>query len=349
MTSRSVTGTALVVALALLAGACGGSSKSSKPDGKTVIAQVAGIDVKRSDLDAQLKQQLAQLKTAGQKVPAVGSKEYLQIKQALVARLVQKAEIAAAATEKKVKVSDGDVTKQLDKIKQANAYTNGKFDSAKWTKALKQSSTNEAQLRDELVTYIQQQKLTAILTKNIKATPADVRVYYKTNKAVEFTTQATREVRHILVKTQAKANELYAKLATSDAQFAALAKANSLDGSKAQGGSLGKITKGATVPPFDKVAFSIATGTVSKPVKSQFGWHLIEATKGVVAASVRPLDAALSKQIKTKLETQKKQTAVQTWFTTYQKKVEKEIVYAKGYAPPKVSTTATATTTGSTT
>ena len=347
MTSRSITGAVLVVALALVAGACGGSSKSSAPDGKTVIARVSGIDVKRSELDTQIKQQLAQLKAAGQKVPATTSKEYLQIKQALVSRLVQRAEIDAAASENKVEVTDADVTAQLDKIKKANAFTNGKFDAAKWAKALKQSSTNEAQLRAELVTYIQQQKLTAIVTKNVKVTPAELKAYYKTNKAAEFTTQESREVRHILVKTQAKANELYAKLAVSDAQFAALAKANSLDGSKAQGGSLGKVTKGATVPPFDKVAFSIATGTVSKPVKSQFGWHLIEATKDAVASSVRPLDAALTKQIQTKLLAQKKQTTVQSWFTAFQKKVEKGIVYAAGFAPPK--TTTTATTTGSTT
>ena len=349
MTSRTITGAALLVALALIVGACGGSSKSSTPDGTNVIARVAGIDIKRSELDAQLKQQLAQLKTAGQKVPASSSKEFLQIKQALVARLVQKTEIDAAAKENKVVVSDDDLTKQLDKIKQANGYTNGKFDAAKWGKALKQSNTTEAQLRTELVTYIEQQKLTAIVTKNVKVTPADVKAYYTANKAAQFTTQESREVRHILVKTLAKANALYAKLATSDLQFAALAKANSLDGSKAQGGSLGKITKGATVPPFDKVAFSIATGTVSKPVKSQFGWHLIEATKDAVAATVRPLDATLTAQIRTKLASQKKQTAVQVWFAAYQKKAAKAIVYAKGFAPPKVSTTATATTTGSTT
>ena len=353
MTFRSLPGLALVVMLALSVAACGDSSKkSSSTSGasadSSVIATVAGIDVKRSDLDSQLTQQLAQLKKAGQKVPAASTQQYKQIKQALVARLVQKAEIDAAAKERKIVVSDADVTKQLDKIKKANAYTNGKFDDAKWKKALASSSTTEDALKGELVTYIEQQKLTEVVTKDVKVTDAQVRAYYVTNKATEFTTKATREVRHILVKQKTKADTLYAKLASSDAQFAALAKANSLDGSKSQGGSLGSITKGSTVAPFDKVAFSIATGTVSKPVKSQFGWHLIEATKAVVPANVRALDAAAGKQIRAKLLTQAKQTAVQSWFAAYQKKVEKGITYAKGYAPPKTSTSTSTTGTSDT-
>ncbi len=147
-------------------------------------------------------------------------------------------------------------------------------------------------------------------------------------------------MRHILVKQKALADKIYQKLATSDAQFAALAKKYTIDpGSKKNGGQLGSIQKGQTVPSFDKVAFSAATGKVSKPVKSSYGWHVIEATADTVPASQKPLDAALKKTIRTSLLTQKKQSVANKWFTAFQKKLEKSVRYAAGMAPPKTTST----------
>ena len=99
-------------------------------------------------------------------------------------------------------------------------------------------------------------------------------------------------VSHILVDTKDKADDLKRQLAAG-ADFAALAKANSTDpGSKDQGGDLGCKPKGAYVAEFDAAAFSLPVGTVSEPVKTQFGYHLIlvrerrAARSGEVAADV---------------------------------------------------------------
>jgi parvulin-like peptidyl-prolyl isomerase len=150
-------------------------------------------------------------------------------------------------------------------------------------------------------------------------------------------------VRHILVKSKALADKIYAQLATSDAQFAALAKKYSTDpSSKARGGQLvPPIKKGQTVPVFDKVAFTAATGQVAKPIKSAYGWHVIEATADTVPSSLRPLDKTLKAQIRSTLLTQKKQSVANKWFTTFQKKIEKNVRYAAGLAPPKQTSTST--------
>ena len=84
------------------------------------------------------------------------------------------------------------------------------------------------------------------------------------------------EARHILVDTEEKAKELYDKVAAGE-DFAKLAEANSNDpGSKADGGKLGYFSKGQMVKEFEDAAFALKKGEVSKPVKTQFGWHVIK-------------------------------------------------------------------------
>ena len=84
------------------------------------------------------------------------------------------------------------------------------------------------------------------------------------------------QARHILVDTEDKAKDIVTKLA-SGGDFAALAKENSSDpGSKEDGGMLGYFSKGQMVPSFEEAAFALKKGEVSKPVQSQFGWHVIK-------------------------------------------------------------------------
>ena len=77
----------------------------------------------------------------------------------------------------------------------------------------------------------------------------------------------------------AKAKDIRAKI-VAGGDFAELAKAESDDaGSGANGGSLGDFTRGRMVPPFDEAAFTLKVNEVSEPVKTQFGYHIIQVTK----------------------------------------------------------------------
>lgn len=81
---------------------------------------------------------------------------------------------------------------------------------------------------------------------------------------------------HILVETEEQALELKQQIADG-AAFADLAKAHSACPSGQSGGSLGQFKQGDMVPEFDAVIFSdLPLGEVSEPVKTQFGFHLIE-------------------------------------------------------------------------
>lgn len=111
--------------------------------------------------------------------------------------------------------------------------------------------------------------------------------------------------RHILVETEEEANSIYERLQNGE-DFTELAKELSLDtGSGANGGDLGWFGRGAMVAPFEEAAFSLEIGEISEPVKSDFGYHIIQ----VLGHQENPLNA-------TQFE-QKKETEFTDWLTAF--------------------------------
>ena len=88
-------------------------------------------------------------------------------------------------------------------------------------------------------------------------------------------TRAT--ARHILVPTEEQADALKSKI-TEGADFAELARVHSQCPSGSRGGDLGEFMPGQMVKEFNDVCFGEAVGVVHGPVKTQFGYHLIEVT-----------------------------------------------------------------------
>lgn len=88
-------------------------------------------------------------------------------------------------------------------------------------------------------------------------------------------TKAT--ARHILVESEQKCQELKEKIANGT-DFAEIAKEFSSCPSGKNGGDLGEFGPGMMVPEFDKVVFSAPINEVQGPVKTQFGYHLLEVT-----------------------------------------------------------------------
>ncbi len=89
---------------------------------------------------------------------------------------------------------------------------------------------------------------------------------------------ASAKARHILVATEAQCVELKGKI-EAGADFADVAKQHSSCPSSRQGGDLGEFGPGQMVPEFDKVVFSAEVNKVQGPVKTQFGYHLLEVTE----------------------------------------------------------------------
>jgi peptidyl-prolyl cis-trans isomerase C len=90
-------------------------------------------------------------------------------------------------------------------------------------------------------------------------------------------TMTTASARHILVDTEEKCLELKDKIDAGE-DFGDVARAHSNCPSKAQGGDLGQFSPGMMVKEFDAVVFSADINSLQGPVKTQFGYHLLEVT-----------------------------------------------------------------------
>ena len=89
---------------------------------------------------------------------------------------------------------------------------------------------------------------------------------------------ATATARHILVEDEQVCKDLKTQIENGDTTFEEAAQSYSQCPSGNEGGNLGSFGEGAMVPEFDEVVFKEAVGVVHGPVKTQFGYHLLEVT-----------------------------------------------------------------------
>ena len=180
-------------------------------------------------------------------------------------QMVQEALINQYAKNNNITVTDAEIAQREDQLK-AN------FPSGSWDEMLKARNLTEADVKTALREQI---ILDKALAKDVTITPAQVKQYFDKNHAA-FDKPEQVQARHILVPDLATANKIEAQLKAGK-NFADLAKQYSTDpGSKDKGGDLGWFRRGQMVPAFDKVAFSLPVGAISQPVKSPFGYHIIQ-------------------------------------------------------------------------
>lgn len=119
---------------------------------------------------------------------------------------------------------------------------------------------------------------------SVTVTPKEVEQYYKGHQN-EFRRPASAAVKYVTLDRSPTAADSAAALnrvrdvrqAAATGDFAEVAKAESADSvSGREGGSLGKLGRGQTVPAFEQAAFSLPVGQVSEPVLTQFGYHIIK-------------------------------------------------------------------------
>jgi parvulin-like peptidyl-prolyl isomerase len=341
---RSILLPALLLALAVAAVGCGGGDEEDAAVPGDAVAVVGDKEISRARFDLLITQAEATFKARKQEFPKLGTPEYEQLKQAVLRSLIEEAEFQVGAEELGIEVSEEDVDKRLEELKQEFFQGN----EEKYKQELEKQGLSEQQVRAQLRNQLLSERIFKEVTKDVEVTDQEVEDYYEENKA-QFGTPQSRNVRHILVKSKAKADELYARI-KGGADFAPLARKFSQDPSSAEQGGKFAAEKGATVPPFDKAVFSLKTGQLSKPVKTEFGWHIIEATSVIKPASTKPL-SEVEQSIRQQLLQQQQNDAMNKWVADLKKRLAGDIAYAAGFKPAPTTTAPTtggdgATTTG---
>lgn len=157
-------------------------------------------------------------------------------------------------------ITDEDIEAEFDKY--AEQYGD-QFDSL-----LQQSGFTEETFKDNLRFEVLKNKAIA---ETVEVTDDEIKKYYE---------QAKYELngRHILVETAEEAAAVVEEL-KAGGDFAKIAKEKSVDtASGAEGGELGWFTVGAMVPAFNDAAYALKLNTISEPVQSDYGFHIIEIT-----------------------------------------------------------------------
>ena len=327
---------ALIAVLALAACGGGGTSSADVPEG--AVAVVGDKTVTKEEFDQLIEQQKKSAEAQKQDFPAPGTAQYEALKATLVKGLVEQKEWELEGEAMGVQVTDQEIETELNKLKQQ--YFKG--DEQKYSAELAKQGLTDEDVRNELRTRILTNKIYEAVTKKVTVSDADIQAYYDKN-STQYQQPASRDVRHILVKNEALAQKLHDQI-QGGADFAKLAEKYTQDqASKADGGKFTAF-KGRTVAPFDKFVFSAKTGELSDPIKTEFGWHVIEVLSAVKPATTTPLDQ-VKDQIKSTLLTTKQNAAMKAWIAALPAKYADEVAYAPGYAPASATDTSGGSTT----
>jgi foldase protein PrsA len=273
--------------------------------------------------------------------------QYDQFKGEVLGFLIRSTWLDQEATRMNVKVTGKEVQKQIDDIKKQQFTQQGSYEKFLQSAGL----TNEDVLFQQRVRELQN-KITSKVTKG-KDTVTDAQIadYYNKHQS-QFSTQERRNVRIVLTKTKAKAQQAKSAL-QSGGSWKSVAKQYSIDqATKNKGGELqGGVAKGQQEKALDTAIFAADKGKLTGPVKTQFGWYVFEVEK-VTKGKQQSLDESKA-NIKQQLAQQQQNAALKKFGDDYRKRYKATTDCRKGYevddcknAPKKkASTTSTGQTT----
>jgi peptidyl-prolyl cis-trans isomerase C len=272
-----------------------------------VIAKVNGEKVERWELETAIKGVEGR---AGSPIPP---DRHDEIVRGLIDQLVAFHVLSQEAHARKLDATDTDVQARMGQFK-------GSFpDEKAFQQALSAQGMTLDQLQKQTRMGLEVTKvLDAEVTSKIAVPETEVDAFYKENTE-RFKQGETVHASHILIGVPQGADAATKQAARAKAQqvlkqvkaggdFAALAKANSQDGSAQNGGDLGFFPKGQMEPTFEKVAFSLKPGTTSGLVETPFGFHIIKVLERRAPRTASLEEAA--PQIKEFLTSQQRQSKI---------------------------------------
>jgi parvulin-like peptidyl-prolyl isomerase len=274
----------VTIVLALLVTACGGSA------GADVAATVGDVEITAAEVDTAVDRRASSPGTASELAADESGAAEQNLTAGVLTTLIRTEILRQAAEERDVQVSDDEIAEQRDLlVEQAGGEEalQDVIDSANISE-----DEIEANLRDQVI----QTKITSQLAEGVD--DAAVQDAYENDPQGRYGPKVA--VRHILTEKRAEAQDAIDRIESGE-EFGEVASEVSIDpGSAQNGGDLGEIGRGMTVPAFEEAAFGAKVGKLVGPVKSDFGFHVLEVTDKVPAPDL----ADVRQQIRTELEAQ---------------------------------------------
>lgn len=309
------------------------------PEG--AIAQVGAALVSQSQFD-DLK---AAYEAAGRAPDESKQPEdYRKFEQGLAEYLVVLEVLRQEAATFDVTVTDRDVDEEIAKMKAMFQGDEERFEAALESQDLTLEQL-ERSIRETLLIDL----MKAAVAKDVTVTEEEVKAYYDSHKS-EYVEQESREVRHILIspfKTLAggavssTASEGEWQAAKSEAEKVRTDIQNGADfitqveqysddeATNEDGGDLGAIIRGQMVPAFEEAVFTLQKGDLSEPVRTQFGYHIIQVTD--ITPERQIAYDQVKESIRTTLLNQQQTETWERWLAETQ--TELGVSYLEGYAP----------------
>jgi foldase protein PrsA len=243
--------------------------------------------------------------------------EYDTLKREVMQFLIQAEWVQQEAEKRDIDVSDKAVRKSFEDQKK-QAFPTDKA----YKEFLKTSGMTEADILFRVKLSQLQQKLTQEVTEDAKkVSTADVEQYYEKNQK-RFAQPERRDLRVVLTKTEAKAQEAFQAL-DGGQPWKDVVKQYSIDeASKAQGGKLAAVAKGQQDKPLEDAAFAASKGELKGPVKGQFGWYVFEVEK-ITPASQQSLEQSRD-TIKNLLRSERQQKALDAFIKDFREEYKDE-------------------------
>lgn len=264
---------ALIGAAALLLASCGDDT----PD---AAATVNGTEIPTSLVETQAElmgnnPQLTQQFEGASEDQIQQQLNAMALNQLIIERLV-----LDGADEMGIEISDEDIAETITEI---SAQFGGEEEM--YVQLEEQQGLDRAEVDRQLELITVQDALIAELSPDV------------TDAQVEEAYENGTPARHVLVETEEEADDVVDRINGGE-DFATVAQETSIDGSGQEGGDLGFVQRGMTVPEFEEALFGAEEGELVGPVQSDFGFHVIERlAKPVLAEVADEIRAGLEQQV----------------------------------------------------
>jgi peptidyl-prolyl cis-trans isomerase C len=271
---------ALLLALTLVLAACSGSASTSD-----VAARVGDVDITTAEVDETFASRAA----GASEAPDASDVDDEQ-KANVLTSLIRSEILRQAAVARDIEITDEDIEEQRELVIEQVGGEEA------FNQAIEQANLSEADLEEELRVQAIQNRIVSQLADDVDESA--VRDEFENDPQDRYGEKV--EVRHILTEQRSEARDAIQRIESGE-EFSEVAADVSIDpGSAQNGGDLGEVSRGQTVPPFEKAAFDATEGEVVGPVESEFGFHVLEVTNAIPA----PDFADVEQQIRTELEAQ---------------------------------------------